>query len=524
MGRPYLTPEQQELLEEQLLSGPLSLEGDDADALDELAPTGGGRSLDVTVSRTGPVAQSGPPRDYSGEAARFESVDPEGGKHLFGVDRELFDRQKRIEAARAAYGDSADPTPSTRWEDEFRSSRYRPTDDDARRAWISSLLFGQFGDQKAAEEMRRARIQEGYAYDQALGQARDRDTAYNQVNQRVSRGLAEAIAATGMVSPEDAVTLKMGDPIVKAFQSGGYAQGLRERGQDLDYLRHLESLIEKRLNGEERANTATETTRVRAESSERAAAIRAAAKKGAGHGAGAGPATGPTDDETVRYLIRYWQGRVPPETVEGIVRGTIDPATQPNAAQAKQILADANYYRAQARDEREKMNRANDAMERQDIHLPDRAAETAAVTVVARARNDPKVRYQLKDEITGASMTLRNAILAWKQMSPEGRLALVQLAPQGLTVVVRSAKMSSTDRAAAGAVLSAINELVKARSGSAVTESEWGRVASEIGLSGAPWDPFNDPAALEGHLARARERVMAHGKQFDEEFGWDRVQ
>ena len=178
-------------------------------------------------------------QDMSHAADQF--IDPVNQKgertDLLGFDdEEGFSRERQIERARAAYGENTPP--SSRWEDEFLANHKRISDKDVHRAFVLQALMGG---QEQGLAYRESMLRQQAGQEQSLATARERDKA----NTRIDRGLAEAIAATGNISPEEAAQLTYGHPLVKAFSSGMYSQGGRAEGQALGLNKHKLDIITK---------------------------------------------------------------------------------------------------------------------------------------------------------------------------------------------------------------------------------------------------------------------------------------
>lgn len=155
--------------------------------------------------------------------------------------------------------------------------------------------------------------------------------------------------------------------------------------------------------------------------------------------------------------------------------------------------------------------RSQDPKKYADIIASASKGEAASAEGIGRtteaAREKPKDRLQLKTELSDMKADVANAIRGWNSMSPTARETFVQFAGGGgnLAQTIKDIKLSPEDKAHAASIQSLANVLIKARSGSAVTGSEWQRVASEIGLPVGDWSIFNSPSVLSSWLQKAKQ-------------------
>lgn len=203
-----------------------------------------------------PAPEYAPP-DYRHEAERIVDMGEGTGArgNFYGYEDEVNrTREQRIAAAGQAYdavgnpySDTHDPReligrragevvggPTTgRWEDEFNKAHQPLTDTQIRRRAAALSIFA--GPEAAnAYYNREQRVRAGY--DEGIANARARDFG----EQRISKGTAEAIAASGIGgSPEEIANLRNNSGQVEAWQKGGFAQGnrldsLNERQRQFD--------------------------------------------------------------------------------------------------------------------------------------------------------------------------------------------------------------------------------------------------------------------------------------------------
>jgi hypothetical protein len=431
-----------------------------------------------------PPADSGPLYDRASQVA-YDTLGPQ----------ERFSRDERAARAREAYGEESGP--STRWEDEFTSSHKRLTDKDVERAFLlQSLMWGNDQGMKFREMQRR----EQAGYEEGIAKARDRDRA----NTRISRGLAEAIAATGQVSPEEAVNLTYGDPLVKAFSSGMYSQGGRAEGQSLGMLKaqmkQATDLVQSKDANERmrglamlQSLTSLQTAEMRAQQQEMdpAAALALAGTMMARR-------LGLSDPQQGAAVFQGDRSNLTPEQKRKADLATPEVAEiVQNKKLRDRVVGDVSVAETSA-----DVKRGNAV--KQSIEL---------------AQNDVKYAEKWQKDWDSAAIPLRNAWQAWKAMSPEGKEAFVEWAQGGFTGVISKFLTSDEDQIRGKNVRAVINALVKERSGSAVTGSEWERIAEEIGLEADSWGPFNNPEAITEHLRRSGELLTQHRKSYERILG-----
>lgn len=433
-------------------------------------------------------------------------VATKGGKrpNMYDMEDEFgFDPFAQQARARELYAQANVPS-ERRWEDEFLADRKRYTDDDIQRGYMLHTLLGSPEQGMAFRKMAR---EEQVAYDKGLYEARDRDLA----SQRVSPALAEAIAASGMVSPESAVNLRMNDPAVKNF--GQYAsQGMRARGQDYGMGKTY----------------ITETGKTeRADLDRRAALERMIVGKALGIQAALAN-KGALDDDTTLDAptkIEWAVNRL--MKAAGISRdqavsafgGDFSSLSPEQAKIAEQAIPD---LRTSAQDpaSRRRISDSSNKLEGE----ADTKKRVQVETYVDKARSDPKYRLKFKNDWEAAATPLREAIAAWKQMSDDGKKAFVQWAPTGIPGTIGKFITSPKDQQLAGSVRGLLNAYVKANAGSAVTGSEWDRVAAEIGIPTGSWSPFQGTGQIEDFFRRSGKLLGTHRRNFEQEIGaWDAI-
>lgn len=451
-----------------------------------------------------------PPREYGSEAGRMMGTPQKGERSdLFGFDdEEGFSRQKQIQRVQELYGDESD-SQGRYWEDEFLSRR-RQSDEDINRAWLMQSTF--WGNERG-DQVRRMLRQEQQDYDRGLAEARQQDFG----NRRISRAMAEAIAATGQVSPEAAVNLRMNDPIVKNF--GQYAsQGGRAEGQNVGLAKKKLELIADTFKAETTDNRIKMLGALQAIGGFEGQQMRAAmlsqmtpeqiAELGAGWMASA---LGVSRDKGAAVLGGDRSGLTPEQQRKADIATPDIVGTLANPKVRDQVLGDRVKATVNAEQKR----------------------ENAVEQSIALAQNDRKFATKWQTDWDNAAMPLKEAIRGWKAMSPQGKEAFVEWTKQTkdpgsvFTVATVADQFNKKftyapgDQVHASKVLAAINSHVKAQAGSAVTGSEWDRIAARVGLATGTWAPFNDPNVVGTFLEDAA-KLMTQDRQTYERImgGW----
>jgi ABC-type transport system substrate-binding protein len=163
------------------------------------------------------------------------------------------------------------------------------------------------------------------------------------------------------------------------------------------------------------------------------------------------------------------------------------------------------------------------------VHLETMAANTVGregatpdqtAASVERKRLDPKEILALKTGLDEVGRDTARAARAWAKMSPQGRKAFATFVPEGdFSGAVRQGLMTPEDQKLASDVQALANGLVKARAGSAVTGSEWKRVAAEIGFPMNDWSAFNSPEVIDHWLERAKQGWVSRVKNTRSVYG-----
>ena len=440
-------------------------------------------------------------RTYTNDAERMLGSPQRGERSdLFGFDdEEGFSRKKLIDRVRELYGEES--RPETPWEDEFLASHKGRSDSDIERAWLLQSLWS--GNEHGMR-FRQMLKNEQQGYEKGLAEARASDAA----NRRISRGMAEAIAATGQVSPEAAVQLRMNDKLVKDF--GQFAsQGGRAEGQGIGLSKEKLKLIAGMIESGDKE-----------EAQKGLAMLRAATQLGqaeiyANKGQATTPEAKAINDSAAASVMAQALGENDPAIG---ARALANDFTGLSAKQRGIAMRLGPQLRAKAAQNKGLDQVLNDSIRTQATQpIKDAYSIVKSIEI---AKNNRQQRTKFKTDWNDASIAFKEAWQGWKSLSPDGKAALAEWAAGGWTGKIRSFLMQPGDQERIAAVQGVINALVKDRSGSAVTGSEWERIATEIGLTADDWNPFNKPEAIEKFLKISGDKLTSHRRVFEQEYGW----
>jgi plasmid stability protein len=204
------------------------------------------------------------------------------------------------------------------------------------------------------------------------------------------------------------------------------------------------------------------------------------------------------------------QANVPRAQAEAYVAGNID--TLPKEVQDKLWAASAQFGSL----DKAEQQRVIKARLSSEGNTPD---STAAA--IEKKKLDPKERLKLKDEVSSVGQDIGLAKQAWAKMSDTAKQVFVKYAGAGgdIAQTIKSAVLSPEDQKYSGQLQSLANALIKARSGSAVTGSEWNRVAQEIGWPTGDFSLFNTTAGVDGWLDKSKRAWVNRVKNIKSEYG-----
>jgi hypothetical protein len=382
---------------------------------------------------------------------------------LIGQQGAAMDREQP--AASAASAPLAAPAQRRSREDELIELLAPPTRMQGIAAAIGDAFFGG---ERTAQVQGRQR-----GYEQALAQARMQDVA------------------AGERSDERAADREMMDA----------RMGITMRGQDLANERGIENRDLRRQLAEQSDRRLREL-----ETQREGAALERTAKSRADAGA-------PTST---------------PEELSAGVAGLL--AQQANVSRDAAVAFVAGRTEGIPPEELERLQVTHDQWKimspkkQQEVLAAGLRREGATPDSIAAAnekkRADPKVRLELKTGIDEVGRDIARAARAWAKMSPQARKAFVSLVPEGnFESAIRQGLMTPEEQRYASDVQALANGLVKQRAGSAVTGSEWKRVAGEIGFPMNDWAVFNSPEVIGHWIDRAKQGWVGRVKNTRSEYG-----
>jgi hypothetical protein len=438
------------------------------------------------------------PRDWRNVA---DVTMNEGGPNpdLMGYKHPLSERDTASARAAELYGEA---TPTSRWEDDFLANHERAPDSDIRmRSAIATLLGGPEEGRRFSDHERK--LSEGY--EKSLYEARERDRS----EQRVSKGLAQAIAASDLgISPEEAVQLRMNDPIVKAFQNGGYSQGLRGEGQQMGLTKKVWDINAGAATAEMRDKGMTERGLMNNANQLQIAQTYANARS---------KLPDPADPVAQAKELEL-QGSVLARSMQGIskeqgmriVQGDLSGLTPEQKDHVGKFLPGMLAGLGNQRT-RDSIIRGFTTFETQK----EAKRENAVRQSIELARNDLAKAEKWEHSWKASAIPLSMAMQSWGEMSEDSKAAFAQWSTQGFAGAVNKFLTDPGDQQRAAKVRRVINALVKDRSGSAVTGSEWERIATEIGLPEGSWAPFNSSDTITQHLQDSASLLDAHRADYE---------
>jgi hypothetical protein len=234
----------------------------------------------------------------------------------------------------------------------------------------------------------------------------------------------------------------------------------------------------------------------------------AAKKKPAGLGA---PMTPEQKAQKQSGLAAYLaaQANVPAAEAEAFVAGSAD-GIPPEHAERLQRFA-AMFSQLPAKKQAEAML---DASKREGA-MPDRLANQ-----VAGKQRDPNKRMEIRNEITQSGRVIAEASQAWNSMSPSGKAAMAKLSGEGwMSNTARDLMTTEADKVAASKIQALANNLIKATSGAAVSDSEWNRLARQMGFASQSLDALKSPAAIDSWIRSSRQGWVDNKRSAVAEFG-----
>lgn len=136
-----------------------------------------------------------------------------------------------------------------------------------------------------------------------------------------------------------------------------------------------------------------------------------------------------------------------------------------------------------------------------------------------KQQQNVKQRADLKESVDEIGRTIAAAKSAWKRMSPNAQKAFASLASGGFAGTIKQGLLTPDEQKSAAAVQALANGLVKNLGGSAVSATEWGRIAGSIGFPVNDYSPFNSPEGISDWIERTERGLMGRVKAVESEYG-----
>jgi hypothetical protein len=478
-----------------------------APAAEDWRPAGeesGLEGLDVLLAAEGGRAPAADPLSAPDGSAPSK-LPKDAGKYVLdenGRPYSVPDKRDDLLAARdrarelyQAQAQDAEPQGAGEEELRFVSMNYRPSMKDIRRAWVIQSLLGDKGD---AGKLVGILQEQARYYDQGLAQARAADRQSRP--KRADLATAEVAALSGL-SPEAASSMSESSRALDLLKAGGINIGKGLRGQDTQVLttdtKEVGETYRDRMGEMGKNQRAADANATQLE----AARIR---KRG-GQGTGAPAVNDPAG--LAAYLSQ--QANVPLDMAKAYASGTLDQsAVDPQTLERLEVAA--TLFSAGGAKDRMQMIKGREGNEGANVDAAGRAADVK--------RADPQYRLKLKQETNAIGMPLREAIVSYNRLSPRARDIVAKVGLSGNLSQLREAGLSAQEQADVGAVISQINNAVKAMSGAAVSTSEWQRLGASMGVTGEGFSPFKSSAGLGAWLQRAKREFAAQRAAIEQEF------
>jgi hypothetical protein len=371
------------------------------------------------------------------------------------------------------------------FESGAREKKFLAENESARkpwRAWAAALT----------EEGSRAYNDNRRRSDDQLAALREADRAEHTANKPLNdlATMQQAIKFGGL-SAEAAAQLTAGSPYVKTLGQGGLMAGLKARGIDTGML-----IKEASNTSGERTKALGETGSARNTDVNAAAGVEKARLKAASGGGGPSAA----DQKFGMAGVLSQQTGIPRDMTLRYVDGDRSGLTKDQLDNLDNYAGTWRMLGAKKRQDALAANMSREAMNTDTVW---RATESK--------RNDPKALLALKEEIDKKVGDLKAARHAWKNMSEGGKNALAKFGGQGGTIatIMRDLQMSEQDKVYFSEIQELANALIKAQSGAAVSEGEWGRLASRMGFAEKDFNLTKNPEVIGNWLERMSQAAVA---------------
>ncbi len=358
---------------------------------------------------------------------------------------------------------------------------------------VGAAMAESTGSRGALDAFHRRNAEAKQRYQEGLEAARGIDLGKRPVD----AGTAELLVLGGM-TPESAAELTQSSPALPMVRGGMGQVAARLRQQDLTADQKAAERAQKPELQEDVQNHQMELERLRQSGRKE---LKAMPKPGGAGGGGGGGGAGMTPEERQSALAGVFaaQTNIPKAQVAAYLAGNRD-GLDPTVIERLQN-AEGNW-------------KLMDNKHRQTALTAAIGREGAKVDTVGRAneakQSGPGALLALENEIDEKVGDLKAARAAWANMSPEAKQAMAKYGgSQGtLSKMIKDMSMSEQDRMYASEIQNLANALIKAQSGAAVSEGEWGRLASRMGFAEGQFDVMNSPATIDNWLKRMSEAAV----------------
>lgn len=322
----------------------------------------------------------------------------------------------------------------------------------------------------------------------------------------VDRSTAELGVMAGM-TPEASAAMTQDSPGLKLLNSGMGQLGARYKSLDMQAAKAEEDRAAREQMQRDRLEQQARLQAERLAAQEKLQGQRLTAKKGSGGGGGGG---GLTPDMLAKGRITHLRMStgIDPAVVDAYAAGTTEGIAPEQLAKLQNQDQVWALQPAKKKAELLKAQGLKEAGNQDDIDK-----------TIALKKRDPEKRLKYKQEIDQSHRAISEARAAWNTLSDDDKKVIAQFSGSTWeSGAIRDAKLSPEGRAKVGAILALSNRIIKETSGAAVSDSEWDRIAGEMGLAGKSFDLFNTPAGIQRWLDSALSGWVRNKRTIESEF------
>jgi hypothetical protein len=369
---------------------------------------------------------------------------------------------------------------------------------------IGAALAESAGSSGAIDSFHKRGAEARKAYEAGLENARGIDLGKRNVDQ----GTAEMLVLGGM-TPEAAAEVTQGSPSLTLAKSGMGQLGARYKAMDQQAAQKEAALAakEKALEDAQQHAKDLETQR----QGGRIELKKTIPGKAPGSGGGGGGAGGGMPPEQLQRNMAYYlaqQANTSDDEALAFTQGKtdgLDPAKLSSLQRHQGIFA--------MLPQKAKVDILKDTVKR-EASRPDKLADA-----IELKKRDPNKRVEYKREIDQSHRAISEARAAWSAMSEADKKVLAQFSGESwASGAIRDASLSAQGQAQVGAIQALANRLIKEASGAAVSDSEWTRIAREMGLAGRNYDMLKGPEGIQRWLDSALGAWVRNKRVVESEF------